>query len=213
MTTILLVRHGESAANRDNLFAGNYDAELLPRGFEQASLTAHYIEENYNVSAVYASDLHRAYNTGKTIAEKLGLTVETDRRFREISAGEWEGVPFESIIKTHPGEFKKWAEDIGNSSCPGGESVSQLGERMMAALREKAEANDGKTIVVASHATPVRVAYSLAKYGTAGDMGNLSWPSNASVSVLYYDNGNWSTGAYSIDEYMADIRTALPETV
>lgn len=213
MTTILLVRHGESAANRDNLFAGNYDAELLPRGYEQARLTARYIKENYEVSAVYASDLHRAYHTGKTIADALGLPVASDRRFREISAGEWEGVPFESIVKTHPEEFKKWAEDIGNSSCPGGESVSQLGERIMTALSEKAEENDGKTILVASHATPVRVAYSMAKYGTAGDMGNLSWPSNASVSVLYYDNGSWSVGEYSIDSYMADIRTALPENI
>lgn len=213
MTTILLVRHGESAANRDNLFAGNYDAELLPRGYEQARLTARYIKENYEVSAIYASDLNRAYNTGKTIADILGLPVTADRRFREISAGEWEGVPFESIIKTHPEEFKKWAEDIGNSSCPGGESVSQLGERIMTALSEKAEKNNGKTILIASHATPVRVAYAMAKYSTAGDMGKLSWPSNASVSVLYYDAGCWSVGEYSIDSHMADIRTVLPEKV
>lgn len=213
MTTILLVRHGESAANRDNVFAGNYDAELLPRGYEQARLTAQYVKENYEVSTVYASDLQRAYNTGKTIADALGLAVTVDKRFREISAGEWEGVLFESIIETHPAEFKKWIEDVGNSSCPGGEKVSELGERVMAALSEKAEENDGKTILVASHATPVRVAYSLAKYGTASDMGKLLWPSNASVSVLYYDNGEWSTGEYSIDSYMADIRTALPETV
>lgn len=213
MTAILLVRHGESAANRDNVFAGNYDAELLPRGYEQASLTARYIKETFNVDAVYSSDLQRAYNTGKCIADALGLTVETDRRFREIDAGEWDGVAFEEIIKTHPEEFKIWAYDIGHGACPGGENVVELGERVMSALCEKARENDGKTIVVASHATSVRVAYALAKYGKASDMEKLSWPSNASVSVLYYDNGSWSAGEYSIDDYMADIRTALPETV
>ena len=213
MTTILLVRHGESAANRDNVFAGNYDAELLPRGYEQAGLTARYIKENFDVDAVYSSDLQRAYNTALRIAEELELPVTADRRFREIDAGEWDGVAFEQIIKTHPDEFRAWVSDIGHSACPGGENVQQLGERIMPALCERARENDGKTIVVASHATSVRVACALAKYGKASDMEKLSWPSNASVSVLYYDDGSWSAGEYSIDGYMADIRTALPETV
>ncbi|MBQ8003813.1 MAG: histidine phosphatase family protein [Oscillospiraceae bacterium] len=213
MTTVLLVRHGESAANRDNVFAGNYDAELLPRGFEQARLTARYIKENFVVDAVYSSDLKRAYNTGKCIADALGLTVETDKRFREIDAGAWDGVAFEKIIKTHPEEFKTWVYDIGHGACPGGENIGELGTRVMTALKEKAEENDGKTILIASHATAVRVAYAMAKYGSAGAMERLSWPSNASVSVLYYENGNWSTGEYCIDAHMKDLRTALPESI
>ena len=213
MTTILLVRHGESAANRDNVFAGNYDAELLARGYEQARLTAGYIKENFSVDAIYSSDLSRAYNTALCIAEELGLPVTADRRFREIDAGVWDGVAFEQIIKDYPQEFQAWVYDIGNSACPGGENIQELGERVMSALCERARENDGKTIVVASHATSVRVAYALAKYGKASDMEKLSWPSNASVSVLYYDDGSWSAGEYSIDGYMADIRTALPETV
>ncbi len=213
MTTILLVRHGESAANRDNVFAGNYDAELLPRGYEQARLTAQYIKENFAVDAVYSSDLSRAYNTALCIAGELDLPVTADRRFREIDAGVWDGVAFEQIIKDYPQEFQAWVSDIGHSVCPGGENIQELGERIMSALCERARENDGKTVLIASHATSVRVAYALAKYGKASDMEKLSWPSNASVSVLYYDNGMWNTGEYSIDAHMADIRTALPETV
>ncbi len=213
MTTILLVRHGESAANRDNVFAGNYDAELLPRGYEQARLTAQYIKENFAVDAVYSSDLSRAYNTALCIAGELDLPVTADRRFREIDAGVWDGVAFKQIIKDYPQEFQAWVSDIGHSVCPGGENIQELGERIMSALCERARENDRKTIVIASHATSVRVAYALAKYGKACDMEKLSWPSNASVSVLYYDNGIWNTGEYSIDGHMADIRTALPETV
>lgn len=213
MTIILLVRHGESAANRDNVFAGNYDAELLPRGYEQARLTAGYIKENFAVDAVYSSDLSRAYNTALCIAGELDLTVTADRRFREIDAGAWDGVAFEQIIRDYPQEFRAWVSDIGHSVCPGGENIQELGARVMSALCERARENEGKTIVVASHATSVRVAYALAKYGKASDMEKLSWPSNASVLVLYYDNGGWSTGEYSIDAHMADIRTALPETV
>ncbi len=213
MTTILLVRHGESAANRDNVFAGNFDAELLPRGFEQARLTAQYIKDAYSVDAVYASDLQRAYNTGKCVADALGLTVRTDKRFREIDAGAWDGVSFEQIVKDYPEEFRVWMYDIGNGACPDGENVAELGERIMSALRERAENHNGKTIAVASHATPVRVAYAMAKFGSIEAIGKLSWPSNASVTVLYYDNGNWSAGEYSIDAHMKDLRTAFPENV
>lgn len=213
MTTILLVRHGESAANRDKVFAGHYDAELLSRGFEQACLTARYIKETYQVDAVYSSDLQRAYNTGKCIAEMLQLPVETDKRLREINAGVWEGVPFQKIAEDYPEEYKTWVCDIGHVVCPKGENVVELGERVMTALREKAEKNDGKTILVASHATPVRVACAMVKFGSAEATGKLPWPSNASVSVLHFDNGTWSLGEYSIDEHMADLRTFFSEGV
>ena len=52
MTTLLLVRHGESEANRSGIFAGNLDADLQDRGLVQAKRSAEYIAENYKVDAV-----------------------------------------------------------------------------------------------------------------------------------------------------------------
>ena len=97
MTTFLLIRHGESAANRADVFAGNYDAELLENGFNQARCSAKYIKETFKVTRVFASDLHRAYHTGKCIADEFGLEANKSAKLREISAGEWEGVSFEEI--------------------------------------------------------------------------------------------------------------------
>ena len=102
MTTLLLIRHGESAANRADVFAGNYDAELLPRGFDQARCSAKYIKENFKVTRVFASDLHRAYHTGKCVADEFGLEVSKTPRLREIDAGEWDGVSFEEIYRRWP---------------------------------------------------------------------------------------------------------------
>jgi bisphosphoglycerate-dependent phosphoglycerate mutase len=48
VTTLLLVRHGESEANRNEIFAGHFDADLENRGLMQAQKTAEYIKENYN---------------------------------------------------------------------------------------------------------------------------------------------------------------------
>ncbi len=213
MTTVLLIRHGESAANRDDMFAGHYDAELLPRGFEQAAASAKYIKENYKVDRVYASDLQRAYNTGKCVADAFGLDVTPDASFREIDAGHWDAVTFDDIYKKYPEEFTVWMNDISRGYCPGGETITELGERVFGAIGRVVRENEGKTIVIASHATPVRVAYTLAKYGTLDKTQEIPWPSNASVSVLYYDNGKWSCGDYSIDEHMGELCTFLPEGV
>ena len=89
MTTLLLVRHGFSEANKEDLFAGFYDAPLDERGILQAQLTAQYIQKNYNVAHVYASDLKRAYRTGETIAAYCDADITAVRDLREIFGGEW----------------------------------------------------------------------------------------------------------------------------
>ena len=213
MTTILLIRHGESAANRDDMFAGNYDAELMDRGLQQAKKSAEYIKNNYRVDAVYASDLKRAYNTGKCVADAFKISVEPSVKLREIDAGDWDGVRFSEIYERWPNEFTTWMNDLSHGACPGGETIQELGARVFDELERIASLNEGKTVVVASHATPVRASYTLAKYGTVEKIDEIPWPSNASVSVLYYDNGSWSCGEYSIDEHMGELRTFLPEDV
>lgn len=213
MTTILLIRHGESAANRDDMFAGNYDAELMERGFEQARCSAKFIKENYKVDKVYASDLQRAYNTGKCVADAFGLEVEASAKFREIDAGEWDGVKFSEIYERWPEEFTVWMNDLPHGYCPGGETVHELGNRVFGEVGRVARENDGRTIVIATHATPVRVAYTMAKYGSVEKIEENPWPSNASVSVLYYDNGSWSCGDYSLDKHMGELCTYLPNDV
>ena len=213
MTTILLVRHGESVANRDEVFAGNYDAELMDHGLEQAKLTAGYIKDNYKVDKVYASDLKRAFKTAQCIADEFGLAVEPNKNLREISAGKWDGVKFSEIYEKFPKEFTVWANDLANAVCPCGESVIQLGERVFNELSRIARENDGKTVVIGTHATPVRVAYCMAKHGTVEKVEENPWPSNASVSILFFDNGSWSCGEYSIDKHMGKLRTFLPDDV
>lgn len=213
MTTFLLIRHGESAANRADVFAGNYDAELLENGFNQARCSAKYIKETFKVTRVFASDLHRAYHTGKCIADEFGLEVIKSAKLREISAGEWEGVSFEEIYKRWPEEFSIWMNDLAHGACPGGETITELADRIFDELGRIARENEGETIVIASHATPVKAAYTMAKYGSIEKIDENPWPSNASVSVLYYENGSWSCGDYSIDKHMGELRTFLPEDV
>ena len=214
MTTIIMVRHGESEANRMGVFAGNFDADLQGRGVKQAEKTAEFIANTYKVDKIYASDLKRAFRTGKAIGDRLGMEVIPERRVREISAGEWEGKTFVEIEEKYADAYHVWRTDVGNARCTGGESTRELGARILAALTEIAEANEGKTVVVATHATPVRVMQVHTQGG--GDfniMKDIKWVSNASVSEFFYENGKFTCGKISQDAHLGDLSTFLPANV
>ena len=213
MTTVILIRHGESEANRNCIFAGQIDPDLMERGHEQAKITAKYIAEHYAVDIIYASDLQRAYKTATCLGEFLGLDVIPKREFREIDGGQWEGLTYDELPLLYPDALSVWMNDIGLSRCSGGESVQELGERFMDALTETAKEHDGKTVVVATHATPIRAMQSLIKTGGMSEMKHIPWVSNASVTVLEYNCGVWTIKEEGIDEHLKDLRTALPNRV
>lgn len=213
MTTVILIRHGESEANRRNVFAGHIDPDLEENGLLQAKLTAGYIAENYQVDAIYASDLTRAYKTALCLGELLGMPVTKVKGMREIHAGEWEGANFNDLVVKYPEEFGMWMKDLAKAKCPGGETVSELGTRIFDTLTGIAEKEAGKTVVVATHATPIRAMHSIVETGSVQGMVNVPWASNASLTVFAYENGTWELLEASVDGHLSDIKTALPDTV
>ena len=213
MTTLILIRHGESEANRQGIFAGHIDVDLQDKGLEQAKLTGKYIADNYKVDKIYASDLKRAYKTAMCLAEILDMEVIKDKNLREIHAGKWEGMKFDELIAVYPEEYNVWLNHIGQTKCDGGESVSQLAERIMGTLTKIARENKGKTVAIATHATPIRAAQSIIESGTTEEMENIPWVSNASVTVFEYDNNVWKTVMVSYDSHLAELKTSFPSNV
>ena len=212
-TTLLLVRHGESEANKEQIFGGHFNAPLIENGVIQAETTAKYIKENYKVHKVYASDLKRAFVTGSCIAKAVGAEIIKDTGLREIFGGEWEGIKYSEVERLYGEEFEIWKKHTGKARCTGGESVEELGIRVMKTLRKIAEENKGKTVVIATHATPVRVTQCLVNTGSLDEMENTPWVSNASVTELIYKKGKWELGKIGIDEHLSDLRTTLPKSV
>ncbi len=213
MTTVILIRHGESEANRKNVFAGHIDPDLEEQGLRQAKLTARYVAENYQVDAVYASDLTRASKTAQCLGELLQMPVIKEQGLREIDAGKWEGVSFNEVLVLYPEEFGVWVRDLGSAQCPGGESVRELGARVFKTLTSIAEKEADKTVVVATHATPIRAMQSIVTTGDVRAMKDIPWASNASLTVFTYEGGKWKLVEASIDGHLFDCKTALPDTV
>lgn len=213
MTKLILIRHGQSEANLEGRFAGFFDAPLTALGERQATLSGAYVAERYKVSRVYASDLKRAYFTGKAAADACGVEILSEERLREISAGAWEGMLFADIVENHAEDFDRFLKDPGNAYATDGESVAEMSARVMEALLEIAERHAGETVVLASHATPIRAIQTMVTFGELSRMKELSWVSNASVSVLNYEDGKFEFELVSYDAHLADLVTELPKAV
>ena len=214
MTKLLFIRHGQSQSNLAGSFTGSTDVALTDMGLRQAEATAEYIVSTYAVDGVYASDLQRAFNTGKAVADRLGLEVQPHKGLREIFAGQWEGQAFTYLLTAYPETFAGvWRHDVGNAVCDGGESVAQLRERVCAAVREIAEANPGKTLVIASHATPIRCMECICQGKSLAEMQSVPWVTNASVTEIHYENGIFTEVISSYDKHLEGMISALPGNV
>ena len=213
MTTLILVRHGESAANGKGCFAGQLDIPLSERGREQAVRTAEYIAKTYSVDKIYSSDLSRAYDTAKPIAKAFGLEIIKDKNLREICSGDWQGLSFDELQEKYADSYGVWLKDIGNAVCPNGETVKILSERVFQAIERIANENEGKTIVITTHATPIRTICCKMKGLPVEELKNVPWVSNASVSVVTVEKNDWKLSEVSIDEHLKGLQTRFPANV
>ena len=213
-TTLLLIRHGESEANREAYFAGQMDPELMEKGIEQAMMSAEFVKENYTVSAIYSSDLQRAYRTAECFSDVLGLDIIKEEGLREINGGNFQGKKYSELQKLYPEEYGNlWFNDTGNVRCPNGESMKELGERAISSLERIAKENKGKTVLVSTHAAVIRVAQCIVERGSVEELVKTPWVSNASVTEITYDDGKWELIRASIDEHLNELKTTFSKFV
>lgn len=206
MTRLILIRHGESVANRNHIFVGHTDVDLEEHGKKQAELTAEYIYKNFKIDKIYASDLKRAYDTGKFVADRFGLEIVRDKGLREIYGGKWEGMSVTELKEKYGKSYEEtWRDNIALAACDGGESVAELGKRVYKRLTEIAEENPEKNVAIATHATVVRVMQSIVITGGIEKMKDIPWPPNASVTVMEYDKGRWRCVLVSEEEHLKEL--------
>ena len=213
MTRLIFVRHGQSTANIDGYFAGHVNCSLTDTGLHQARLTAEYIASEFTPDKVYASDLERAFSTGKIIADKCDIEIIPDKGLREIYAGEWQGSTFDQLTQKYKDEYDIWLKDIGNAATDGGESVRELFTRIEETIHKIAKENDGKTLVIATHATPIRVIMCIAQGLPVSKMNTVPWVSNASVTTVDYENGKLKLVESDYHNHLGNMKSTFPSNV
>ena len=204
MTTIYLIRHGQSLGNAARIYLGHTDLDLSELGFLQAEETANKLS-SVPFAAVYSSDLIRAMHTAEPHAKMRGLEVVACPSLREMHVGEWEGASVDDLLLDE--RFTKgWRENFGDFTMPGGESVQGAANRIYAALLEIAKKHDGETIAAVFHAGAMRAFWckvlGLPKEDWAAA---VPFPTNASYSVLEYNNGSFTAREYSCDDHLGTV--------
>lgn len=149
---LIMVRHGKSIGNITRVLQGR-DEVLTERGRMQARAVAASIAQRYDVRAIYASPLARAWETAHFIGAAVGVVPEPREPLAEIDVGDAAGLTIEQWIEQNPGKDEAWLAQGIDFVWPGGESGRHLGERIAAELDRIIEAHravDG-SIVVVSH--------------------------------------------------------------
>ena len=140
MTTLLLVRHGETDWNADGRLQGHTDRPLSDYGRHQAQQLAAELEGE-ELEAIYSSDLARARETAEIVGERLGLPVALDPDLREKDWGTWEGL---TAVERDRVEFV-------------GETTGAHQERILGALRRISERHPGdRRVLVVTHGGSMR---------------------------------------------------------
>jgi len=172
-THLLLVRHGESEANRRGVWDGNLDGPLTPLGYRQAELVAARLAAwEPPITCIYSSPLERAQRTAQAIAQRLGLEVITRDDLQEINLGKINGLSMEEFAQQFPDLYTRWQDRHDLSfTWPGGEQRRQFYQRVARAVREIIGRHPGEVVAVVSHGGAIRAAVA----GLLGEAGPGWW--------------------------------------
>lgn len=160
MTTLVIVRHGHTAMNKDvhdDQFRGQIDIPLDERGLREAKITANAIAARWTPSAIYSSTVPRAMVTAQIIAEPLGLPVTPEPGLIDINYGEWKGLSAEKARPRWPELVDIWLHTPGKFRAPGGDSMQGIRRRAVRAVQQIAVRHDGETVVLVTHTLVIRL--------------------------------------------------------
>jgi broad specificity phosphatase PhoE len=185
MTTLYLIRHGETTWNVEGRYQGQLDPPLTEQGRQQAETTAIQLA-TIGFEAIYSSDLARAYQTALPLAAKTGLPIQRDARLREIDQGDWEGVLIGDIRVRWAQELYGWEHDPWRYGPPGGECLEQLQSRVFATIDEIVTRHPQSIVAVFSHKLPIALLKIRYQHYPASKIWSLI-PVNGAWEVFYVE--------------------------
>jgi probable phosphoglycerate mutase len=192
-TTLVLLRHGETALTPEKRFSGSGggDPELSRRGRVQADLVAAALAARGTVQAVVSSPLLRCRQTAQAAADRLGLEVRIEEGLRETDFGAFEGLTFAEAKERFPAELDAWLASA-DTAPPGGESFTAVARRVAAARDKLLARYAGRTVLVVSHVTPVKTLVRLALGAPPESLFRMELSAASFSAIQYYADGNAS---------------------
>lgn len=154
-TRLVLVRHAVTHHTGGKLSGRMAGIDLTDEGRAQAARTAERLAP-VEVATIYASPIERTMQTATAIAAHHKLPVVEHDGVIEAEYGDWTDCELKDLAKTD--EWKVVQAAPSRARFPGGESITEMQARMVAALNDIVAAHPHQTTVVVSHADPIKSA-------------------------------------------------------
>lgn len=217
--TLLLLRHGETAANAQGLLRSWTNPKLNQAGKKSADDLAAAMG-GAPVVSLYSSDLDRASETARAVSRAVGVTVEEDDALRPWNLGDWAGTP----ATDHLDDMIRMETSARDEKPPAGESFNTFLKRYIPRLQkamQEAEEHPDQFVVLVTHVRNLRVAEAWLKAGQQGiDVDSKTVTSDAEIGPGGYqvlamqdhadtDQPEWRVEAdYGLAAKAAGIRAA-----
>ena len=161
---LYLIRHGETAWNRDQIFRGRYDVPLSDRGLLQAAALPSAFSRAA-LEAIYSSPLSRAQQTAAPLGQARGTAVETIEAFTDMDYGDWTALPEAEAKGRYPGLFAQWETSPEAVCFPNGESLLDVTARADRAARDVAARHECSAAIVSHRVTLKMIVLALLGLG------------------------------------------------
>jgi len=181
ITTVLLIRHGQTDWNKIGRWQGHTDIPLNDRGHQQARLLAHRLA-TWPISVIYTSDLKRAVQTADPLGAKLGLVPIKEPALRERNGGFFQGLTREELQARFGEEWRRVRQD--GLAPPNGESDLDLAMRVEAAFQQMVNRHKGDMIAMISHGGALKVLISHILGLPLGQPAPFSLSGNTGLSIV-----------------------------
>ena len=153
---LYMVRHGQTAASRENRFNGSSDPPLTSVGESMAEAFA-LAYASLTWDAVYTSPMLRARQTADALCRLTGVQANLEDGLKEIDYGEWEGLRQADVKQRWPEAFEHWADDVASRGTPGGETAFQVAARAMRVVEGIRARYQRGNVLLVSHKATLRV--------------------------------------------------------
>ncbi|MBP7176012.1 MAG: histidine phosphatase family protein [Thermoclostridium sp.] len=186
-TKMVIVRHAEAVGNRIREFHGWTDEGITDRGNLQAQQVAEKLRDT-PIDVIYSSVLKRTMETAGYIARMKHLPIISREDLKEINGGMWEGMRWDDLLAKYPNEYHIWETKPHLHQMPEGESMESFRQRVVSAIADIFQREEGKNICVVTHGTVIRVLMCWFKGWPLEDIVKISWYDNTAVTIVTRDN-------------------------
>jgi alpha-ribazole phosphatase len=157
MSEIIFIRHAET--DMAGTFCGHSNPSLNLRGRNQLAELINSLNSE-SIDEVYASDLLRAQETGRAIAEVWAVECHLRPALREINFGQWEGLTWKEIEQGHSAYARRWVAHYPNLPAPDGESIDEFEKRVLVEVKSLTTRAKKRGIAVVTHGGVLRIVMS-----------------------------------------------------